>query len=93
MRERIYVDVDTLCDRTGHINPKTIYWRDGRKFDIQAVRDFRPARKAGYDINGDCFTVVINGYERHLFSERMDSVITSSSYIRWFVEKPLREQI
>ena len=86
MRERIYVDVDTLCDRTGHINPKTIYWRDGRKFDIQAVRDFRPARKAGYDI-------VINGYERRLFSERMDSVITSRSYIRWFVEKPLREQI
>jgi len=67
-RERIYVDVETFFDRTGHMNPRAIYWKDGRRFDIQAVRDFRPAYKAGNDINGDCFTIVINGQERYLFS-------------------------
>ncbi len=92
-RERIYVDVETFFDRTGHMNPMAIYWKDGRRFDIQAVRDFRPAYKAGNDINGDCFTIVINGQERYLFSERRDSALLSSSYIRWFVEKPFRERI
>ena len=65
--ERVYVKVTSDFDSTGYMQPKSITWEDGRTFPIEAVRDFRPAGAANNDFSGDCFTVLIQGQEKHLF--------------------------
>ena len=67
--ERVYVNVVLSVDSTGFMKPSAIKWTDGRTFDIERIRDFRPASAAGNDINGDCYTVVIKGQDRYLFFE------------------------
>lgn len=69
--ERIYVKVTSDFDSTGYMQPKSITWADGRTFPIDAVRDFRPAGAANNDFSGDCFTVLIQGQEKHLFFEHI----------------------
>ncbi len=85
-KEKIYVKVDSTFDTTGFMQPKSITWTDGRTFLIDAVRDFRPAGKAANGYNGDCFTVVIGGQEKHLFFEHLDPRF-NGRLGRWFVEK------
>lgn len=65
--ERVYVKVNSDFDSTGYMQPKSITWADGRTFPIDAVRDFRPAGTANNNFSGDCFTVLIQGQEKHLF--------------------------
>ena len=65
--ERVYVKVASEFDSTGYMQPTSITWADGRAFPIETVRDFRPAGTADNDCNGDCFTVLIQGQEKHLF--------------------------
>lgn len=84
--ERIYVKVDSSFDKTGYMQPTAITWDDGRIFKIDTVRDFRPAGTVGADVPGDCYTVVINGQQKHLFFEHSDPLF-KSTLGRWFVEK------
>ena len=67
-KERVYVKVDSTFDATGYMQPTSITWADGRTFPIEKVRDFRPARTADNICNGDCFTVLIQGQEKHCSS-------------------------
>ena len=69
--ERIYVNVDITFDCTGYMYPKKIIWSDGRCFEIEDIRDFRPASALGSDYTGDCYTVVIRGEEKLLFFEKI----------------------
>ena len=41
--ERVYVKVNSDFDATGYMQPRSITWKDGRVFNIEAVKDFRPA--------------------------------------------------
>ena len=96
--ERIYVKVTSEFDTTGSMVPLSITWADGRTFAlsitwadgrtfaIDAVRDYRPAGTVGNDTSGDCFTVLIQGREKHLFFEHIDPRFTGRLG-RWFVEK------
>lgn len=84
--ERVYVKVITAFDETGYMCPSMITWSDGRSFKIEKIRDFRPAYSAGNKFQGDCYTVVICGQEKHLYFERTDPMFTSTVG-RWFVEK------
>lgn len=84
--ERIYVKVNSDFDSTGYMQPKYITWEDGRIFRIEQVRDFRPASVMGNDYNGDCYTVVIKGEEKHLFFERTNPLFPNRVG-RWFVER------
>lgn len=84
--ERVYVKVNSDFDSTGYMQPKSITWVDGRTFPIDAVRDFRPAGTANNNFSGDCFTVLIQGQEKHLFFEHIDRRF-SGRIGRWFVEK------
>lgn len=84
--ERVYVKVDSTFDSTGYMLPTAITWADGRTFPIDKVQDFRPASTADNDFSGDCFTVLIQGQEKHLFFERIDPRFTGRLG-RWFVEK------
>ncbi|MDD6207459.1 MAG: hypothetical protein PUB10_02940 [Clostridiales bacterium] len=84
--DRVYVKVTSEFDSTGYMQPKSITWADGRTFQIEQVRDFRPAGAADNSFFGDCFTVLIQGQEKHLFFEHIDSRFTGRVG-RWFVEQ------
>ena len=84
--ERVYVKVDSTFDATGYMQPTAITWADGRTFSIDKGRDFRPAGTADNGCSGDCFTVLIQGHEKHLFFEHIDPRFTGRLG-RWFVER------
>ena len=83
--QRVYVKVNSDFDSTGYMQPRSITWRDGRVFKIEAVKDFRPAGSLEYGLPGDCYTIVINGEVKHLFFER-SSQHFASRFGRWFGE-------
>ncbi len=82
--KKIYVKVTSTIDNTGYMRPLAITWEDGRTFRIQEIRDFRPASTIA-DLPGDCYTVLINGQEKHLFFERMPACFPGH-FGRWYVE-------
>ncbi len=84
--ERIYVKVNSDFDATGSITPRSITWKDGRVFFIDAVRDFRPASMRSPGHSGDCYTVLIQGEEKYLFFQRTDRN-ESPRLGRWWVER------
>lgn len=84
--EKIYVKVNSDFDSTGYMQPRMITWEDGRVFKIERVKDFRPAGSMASCQNSDCYTVIINGEEKHLFFERTDPLF-ASRVGRWFVER------
>lgn len=84
--ERKYVKVNSDFDSTGYMQPRSITWEDGRTFPIEAVRDFRPAGTLDGTVSGDCYTVIIQGQEKHLFFEPVDRRF-AGRVGRWFVER------
>lgn len=82
--ERKYIKVTSDFDCTGYMQPRAITWDDGRVFQIEQVKDFRPASIQGTSCC-DCYTVIINGAYKHLFFERTDPSF-HSLVGRWFVE-------
>ena len=84
--QRVYVKVNSDFDSTGYVQPRSITWKDGRVFKIDAVKDFRPSTSIEHGLPGDCYTIVINGELKHLFFERIDPRFTGRLG-RWFVEK------
>lgn len=84
--EKIYVKVNSDFDSTGYMQPRSITWDDGRTFQIQQVKSFRPAPDMGSSQNSDCYIVIIKGEEKHLFFERTDPIF-ASRIGRWFVER------
>jgi hypothetical protein len=81
--ERVYVGVTSDFDPTGYMQPRVIIWSDGRAFQIETVRAFRPA---GDSRLLDCYTVVIRGQEKHLYFERAARESFTGRLGRWYVE-------
>ena len=88
--ERVYFKVNSDFDSTGYMQPRSITWKDGRVFNIEAVKDFRPASSIERSLPGDCFTVVIKGEIKYLFFERCQDRF-ASHFGRWFVESLRKE--
>ncbi|MCD8326146.1 MAG: hypothetical protein LUC90_05535 [Lachnospiraceae bacterium] len=84
-KEKVYVKVSSDTDQTGYVRPRSITWADGRTYEIEDVKDFRPADTVGVALPADCYTVVIRGQIKHLFFERIDRSF-HGRYGRWFVE-------
>lgn len=82
-KEKVYVSVTSEIDTTGFMHPKTMEWTNGRVYNIEEVRDFRPAGTIGALYSGDCYIVVIHGEERRLFFEPAPF---PPRFGRWFVE-------
>lgn len=65
-------------------SPAPSSWEDGRTYQIDAIRDFRPAISLELG-HSDRYTVVIHGKERYLYFEK-----TGDQFIcrmgRWYVE-------
>lgn len=89
--QRIYVKVNSDFDSTGFMQPRSIIWKDGRVFNIEAVKDFRPASSIERGLPGDCYTVVIQGETKHLFFERSSDRF-HNTFGRWFVETAVPAQ-
>lgn len=85
--KKVYVSVTSDFDPTGYMQPRQIIWSDGRRFQIDAIRDFRPLDALEGTRSGGCYTVLIKGEERRLFFEKT-SGIHASRFGRWFVECP-----
>ena len=83
--ERVYVKVNSDFDATGYMQPRSITWTDGRTFQIEAVKDYRPATCYRQGAEGSCYTVTIKGQERHLFFEWTSSSF-ASRVARWYVK-------
>ena len=86
MPDRICVNVSSDFDSTGYMLPRSITWKDGRTFKIEAVKDHRPASSFRTGMPGDCYTVVIRGETRHLFFGKAGDMF-ATRVGRWFVEK------
>lgn len=86
VRERVYVSVSAIIDRTGYIQPKDIIWDDGRCFPIEAITDFHPFPERGAARQGDCYVVHIRGEKRRLYHE-MTMPGQDSCSGRWYVER------
>lgn len=84
--EKIYVKVNSDFDSTGYMQPRMIIWEDGRTFPIERIKDFRPASSLSSCLQGDCYTVIIHGEEKHLFFERTNALFPGR-FGRWFVKK------
>lgn len=82
-KEKVYVSVTSEIDTTGFMHPKKLEWTNGRMYNIEEVRDFRPADTIGMGYSGDCYTVVIKGKEKRLFFEHSPF---PPRFGRWFVE-------
>ena len=85
--ERVYVKVNTDFDSTGYMMPRSIVWSDGRIFNIDEVKDFRPASSLDRNHSGYCYTIIIRGEEKFLFFEKTSEYF-ASRFGRWFVERP-----
>ena len=86
MPEKIYVNVLSVFDTVGFMQPRAIIWKDGRTFRIDSVKDYRPASFFRPGMRGDCYTVVIRGETKHLFFEKTGDEF-ASRVGRWYVEK------
>lgn len=87
--QRVYVKVTSDFDATGYMQPRTITWEDGRVFQIEAVKDFRPAGSHHDSPTSDCYTIVVKGETKFLFFEKANPHHTSRIG-RWYVERPQR---
>lgn len=76
IRKKIYVDVIAEIDPTGFARPLEIRWEDGRKFEIDAVKDVRKAASLKAGGAGLRYTIRIGHTTTNLFLEET----------RWFVE-------
>ena len=85
--ERVYVKVCSEFDATGFMHPRTITWEDGRIFQIETVKDFRPAGMQHDSPFSDCYTIVVRGKTKYLYFEKMNPRQTSTVG-RWYVECP-----
>ena len=85
---KVYVKVNSDFDSTGYMQPRSITWKDGRIFPIEAVKDFRPASSIEHSLPGDCYTVVIKGEMKRLYFERSQDRV-ACHFGRWFVESTI----
>jgi len=85
--ERVYVKVNSDFDSTGYMQPRSITWSDGRVFQIEAVKDFRPAGTHHDSPTCDCYTVVVKGETKYLYFQKANNQHVSRVG-RWYVECP-----
>lgn len=83
-----YIHVDVGIDVSGRMIPQVIHWTDGRRYEVTRLMNVVPAaaRKSGGQ--GDRYTVLLAGQERHLFFERPAETERTVIVGRWFVEAP-----
>lgn len=80
---KIYVQVSADFDTLGNMIPRSILWRNGRRYEIDRVTNICHAASSKAGGHGDRYTVLICGKATYLFFERQFS--SSGPAGRWFV--------
>ncbi len=75
--KKIYVDVTVQFSREGQMIPISFIWKDGRKYEIQRIKDVRRAASLKAGGVGMRYTCMIEGKESYLYYENNNL---------WFVE-------
>lgn len=73
-----YVDVYAIFYADGRVNPVSIIWEDGRKFEIDRILDIRRAASLKAGGSGIRYVCMVLGKRVTLFLEEN----------RWFIEMP-----
>ena len=66
--------------------PRSLTWEDGRKYEIDRVKDIRLAHAERAGGIGDRYTIIVGGQERYLFFEH-NSEYGNQNIGRWFLER------
>ena len=77
MVSRIYVDMLVEHKASGEMLPRTLIWRDGRRFEIDEVLSFLFTSPAGTQEMFKSYLCRIKGHEREIHEDKG----------RWFVER------
>lgn len=82
---KVYVEVlvDFLPD--GQMRPRVLVWEDGLNYEIDRIKDVRPARARRGGGQGDRYTIMVRGQERYLFFEHSTGY-GEPNVGRWFLE-------
>ena len=83
---KVYVAVDVEHTVEGKMRPRVILWEDGRRYEIDRVKNMRPSYAAKAGGQGDRYTILVNGIETYLYFERSAN-LTGEVIGRWFVER------
>lgn len=75
--KKIYVDVTVQFSKEGQMVPISFIWKDGRKYEIQRIKDVRRAASLKAGGVGMRYTCMIEGKESYLYYEDNNM---------WFVE-------
>ena len=74
--QRVYVDVILMNKADGSKRPMYVIWEDGKKYEIDRVKQICRAASTKVGGTGLRYTIVVNGQETYIFED--DN--------RWFVE-------
>lgn len=83
---KTYVSVSVVFSKEGIMLPREIIWTDGRKYEIDRVKDIKQAAAMRCGGQGDRYTIFVGGQERYLYFERNCS-LTGNNIGKWFVER------
>lgn len=76
MARRVYVRVILEIDEAGKVQPRRVFWEDGRVFEVERVLDVRYAAATRAGGQGMRYTCRILGRDTQIFEDEG----------RWFVE-------
>ena len=78
---KIYVEVNEDRQTDGQVLPRSFVWEDGRRYEIDRVKDVRPAASLKAGGAGLRYTVMVRNREVYMFLEEDGRVS------RWFMER------
>ena len=84
--DRVYVDVNVEFTSEGDMRPRSLVWEDGRRYEIDRVKDVRTAHASRGGGTGDRYTVLVKGRERYLYFEHCGDEFAARTG-RWFLER------
>ena len=66
---KIYVEILAKFSKEGQLLPQSITWEDGRRFEIDRIKDIRRAASLKAGGVGMRYTCQISGQEKYLYYE------------------------
>jgi hypothetical protein len=85
MTEKVYVAVETAFNVAGKMSPIALEW-EGKRYEIDRLLGVQPAHASKTGGQGDRYTVIINGKQRHLYFEHAANY-GDTNLGRWFIER------
>ena len=78
---KVYVEVNADHKSDGAIIPRSFIWDDGVRYEVDRIKDVRPAASLKAGGTGLRYTVLVQNRETFMFLEE------SHGIVRWFMER------